>query len=98
MSKNQPITQSLKENLDAPRASGFVERELWRIQKAIKEKLETSKYLSLLKDVDYNKLQSATQALAWVLEPSGVKSPFDAIMGTQAEPEDCSVEYRPPLS
>ena len=32
----------------------------------------------------YARLYAAQQALSWALEPEGFKSPYDTIMGTQA--------------
>jgi len=43
-------------------------------------------------------LYAAQQGLAWALEPNGIKSPYDMIMGIPGEPGDCPGEPRPPLS
>lgn len=34
-------------------------------------------------------LYAARQALAWAIDPSSAKSPYQMIMGTQEGPEDC---------
>ena len=68
----------------------LIEREIARINRALVENPEGS---------DYDKLYAAQQALAWVLEPTGIRSPYDLIIGgIQEEPEGCSVEPRLPQS
>lgn len=64
----------------------FVQRELDRIFAALASQAETS---------DYDSLYAAQQALAWALEPTGIKSPFSMIRGTQEAKEDCSEGLRP---
>lgn len=64
----------------------FVQRELDRIQSAlINEKDETVKL----------ELHAAQQALAWSQEPTGFKSPYAMIKGTQADSADCSAHSHP---
>lgn len=46
----------------------------------------------------HDELYAAQQALEWVLEPSGVRSPFRLIMGNEAERVDCLALRRPPQS
>ena len=38
---------------------------------------------------NHDSLYAAQQALAWALEPSGIKSPYEMIMGIQEGSEDC---------
>jgi hypothetical protein len=48
---------------------------------------------------EYGRLYAAQQALSWVLEPSGFRSPYDTISGdTPAGSEDCLEHSRPPSS
>ena len=68
---------------------GFVEREIAKIHAALVQPEHEDKR---------PELYAAQQALAWALEPTGVKSPYDLFVGTQAGPEDCSDESRPPVS
>jgi hypothetical protein len=56
----------------------FIEREIQRINKALIENPESP---------EYDRLYVAQQALAWTLEPTGVKSPYDMVMGIQEETE-----------
>jgi hypothetical protein len=66
----------------------FVQRELNRIQGAL-----------TLHPQRHAELYAAQQALAWALEPTGIKPPSDAIvMGTLEDSEDCSAHSCPPLS
>ena len=44
----------------------------------------------------YDCLYAAQQALAWALDPTGFKSPFDLVTGTGSG--DCSERNRPPQS
>jgi len=67
----------------------FVQRELIRIKEALRPEVKASMY---------DKLYVAQQTLEWVLEPNGIKAPYNMIMGTPAKPEDCSDESRPPQS
>jgi hypothetical protein len=66
----------------------FIQREINRINEEINLKGEVSP--------EYHRLYSAQQALEWVLEPMGVKPPYEAIMDTPANLGDCLVEDRPP--
>lgn len=66
----------------------FIQREINRINEAINSKGEESPA--------HHRLYSAQQALEWVLEPTGVKPPYEAIMDTPADLEDCLVEAHPP--
>ena len=59
---------------------GFVQRELDRISAALVEGPEAN---------DYASLYAAQQALAWALEPTGIKAPFAMIRGTQEGTEGC---------
>ena len=47
---------------------------------------------------DRASLYAAQQALEWVLEPGGIKSPYAMIMGTQAGSADCWAHHRQPSS
>lgn len=58
-----------------------VQRELKRIQEMLP---------SRQCDPRFRELYAAQQALEWALEPNGVKSPFDMIMGTPGDLADCS--------
>ena len=53
-------------------AIGFVQRELDRIAVALREAPSPECYA---------RLYAAQQALSWALEPTGFKSPYDAITG-----------------
>lgn len=44
---------------------------------------------------DRDVLYAAQQALEWSLEPSGIKSPYDMIMGIQEDSEGCSAHRHP---
>ena len=68
----------------------FVQREIDRLHSEILKTDENTP--------SYAQLHAAQQALGWALEPTGVKSPYDTIMGTQATKEDCSDVVRPPQS
>jgi hypothetical protein len=46
----------------------------------------------------YDRLYAAQQALAWAIEPQGFKPPYDMIMGTPADSEDCPVHTHLPSS
>jgi hypothetical protein len=69
---------------------GFVQRELDRIQTAIALR---DKY-SPKRDA---RLRAASQALSWALEPVGFASPWEVIMGTHPEQEDCSASPHLPV-
>lgn len=77
---------------------GLIERELERIGEALRERrqsLPPDGGESALSG-DYRELYAAPQALSWALEPSGFKSPCDAIVrGTQADSGDCPESSRP---
>lgn len=69
---------------------GFIRREINRIH---------AKLIVLGEDEkEYVQLYAARQALEWVLEPTGVKAPYEMIMGTQEEKEGCLAEDHLPLS
>jgi len=57
----------------------FIKRELDRISVALSDPCAP----------DYEQLYAAQQALAWALEPTGYKSPYDAIRGTREDSADC---------
>ena len=66
----------------------FIQREINRINAVLNSKDESSPV--------YPKLYSAQQALEWVLEPTGVKSPYEEIMGIPVNSGDCLGECHPP--
>ena len=68
---------------------GFVQRELDRIAVTLVETTDPERY---------GLLYAAQQALSWSLEPNGLRSPFNMIMGIPVEPADCSVDPRPAQS
>jgi hypothetical protein len=68
----------------------FVQREIDRLHSEI---LKTDENTPA-----YAQLHAAQQALGWALEPTGVKSPYDMIMGIQIKTEDCLSEPHPPQS
>ena len=53
----------------------FIQREINRIRVELADGVEGKE-----------QLYAAQQALCWALEPSGVKSPYDMIMGGAARP------------
>ena len=62
----------------------FVHREIARIRSAI------------LADNNYRvELYAAQQALEWALEPSGIRSPYEMIMGTQEDSRGCQLSCHP---
>jgi hypothetical protein len=65
---------------------GFVERELSRISAALREPRFADQY---------DRLYAAQQALAWVLEPEGFRSPYAAVTGTPEGSGDCSAHLHP---
>ncbi|MEO8244580.1 MAG: hypothetical protein ABI832_19980 [bacterium] len=65
---------------------GFIQRELDRISAALSRNAES---------LGYDALYAAQQALAWVLEPTGIKPPLSMIMGTQEATEDCQHDSDP---
>ncbi len=68
---------------------GFVQRELQRIETALREEQHAERR---------GQLYAAQQALSWALEPIGFASPYDAITGIRATLADCSDEPHPPSS
>jgi hypothetical protein len=61
----------------------FIQRELDRIGAALPQTQSEEQHA---------KLYAAQQALAWALEPTGFKSPYDMLVharGTQEDLEDC---------
>jgi hypothetical protein len=67
----------------------FIQRELDLISAALGETPTAN---------DYDSLYAAQQALAWALEPSGIKAPFAMIRGIQAVTADCSADPHPAQS
>jgi hypothetical protein len=67
-------------------SNGFVQRELDRIAVALRGAPSPECYA---------RLYAAQQALSWALEPSGFKSPYEAITGTLGEPAGCPDEFHP---
>ena len=65
---------------------GFVERELNRIEAALRQPQSGNAYIELY---------AAQQALVWALEPTGFASPYKMITGTQAGSADCPVSSSP---
>jgi hypothetical protein len=66
----------------------FVQRELNRIQSALESHPEC-----------HAEPYVAQQSLAWALEPTGFKAPFDLIVkGTREDSGDYSARSHPPLS
>lgn len=66
----------------------FIQRELDRIGKALREEPQVN---------DYDRLYAAQQALSWATDPEGFASPMKHIMGTREGLEDCSAgPHRPP--
>ncbi len=65
---------------------GFIERELEKISAALRESQAAE---------HYDRLYAAQQALAWVLEPTGFKAPYNAIMCTEEDSKGCLSESRP---
>ncbi len=57
----------------------FIQRELDKLTLALSEPQEEG---------IYPQLHAAQQALAWALEPRGVKSPYEVVMGIPANSED----------
>lgn len=67
----------------------FVQRELDKISAALRD--------SNAAEV-HDKLYTAQQALSWVLEPGGFKSPYQTVTGIPGDSEGCSDPSRPPQS
>ena len=65
---------------------GYVARELERIQSKLGDPSEAN----------HAALFAAQQALAWVLEPTAMRSPLYSITGNPEDSEDCSEGMRPP--
>lgn len=64
----------------------FIQREIDKIHR------------ELLKPQSHERekeLHAAQQALSWATEPGGFRAPFLAIMGTQADSEDCLAHPHP---
>lgn len=61
----------------------FIQRELDKISVALVEKTNGA---------DYDRLYAAQQALAWAIEPTGVRSPYNMIKGIAEAPEDYRAE------
>lgn len=66
----------------------FVVRELLKIRLA----------LPLTDGEKKHELYAAQQALEWALEPSGIRSPYQMIMGIPEGSEGCPSESNPALS
>ena len=94
-SESWSFDRRMENNMSDPQAqapgspAGFVQRELSRIEVALRETPSPE---------CYERLYMAQQALSWVLEPTGFASPLDVVMGIPATPADCSGEGRPRLS
>ena len=69
---------------------GFVAREIDRVEAALRE--------PDILPCRYAKLYAINQALGWVLEPDGFRSPYSWVTDTPAGSEDCSAHIRPPSS
>jgi hypothetical protein len=67
----------------------FIERELARLGAAIVDPINAERR---------DQLYAAQQALGWAIEPTGIKTPYNMIMGTPEEPGDYPGEPRPPSS
>jgi hypothetical protein len=65
---------------------GFIARELERIRAAVRERQATNSH-----STEYRELYAAQQALAWALEPNGFRAPYDTILDTLPDSEDCQV-------
>jgi hypothetical protein len=63
----------------------FIQREIDKIRSKL---IETN-------DQHHSELYAAQQALAWALEPDGIRSPYKMIMGTQEGSEDCQPSSDP---
>jgi hypothetical protein len=61
----------------------FIQRELDRIGAALGDKSNGE---------NYERLYAAQQALAWALEPTGFRSPYNAIKGIPEAQEDYRAE------
>ena len=66
----------------------FIQRELDKISTALSETTGPQ----------YIELYAAQQALAWALEPDGIRSPFQMVMGTQADSIDYPLGSNPASS
>lgn len=66
----------------------FINRELEKIQPSLNELRETN-------PGQYAQLYAIQQALSWVSDPDGFRSPYDFVMGTQEGLEDCSDPLHP---
>ena len=64
----------------------FLQRELGRVQRALRDPLNKSRYAELY---------AAQQALAWASEPNGYASPVTMLMGIPGGSGDCSVQPHP---
>lgn len=68
----------------------FIQRELDRIAIALRRAPSPECYA---------RLYAAQQALSWAIEPTGFKSPYEAITGDIREgTADCSADPHPPQS
>ena len=59
----------------------FVQRELDKINAEIVKGTTPQRHAELY---------AAQQALAWAIEPAGIKSPYNQVMGIREGSEDCS--------
>lgn len=64
---------------------GIIQREIDRIRAELVNGSGISR----------DELYAAQQALEWALEPGGIKSPFQMIMGIRGDSEDCSARPHP---
>ena len=67
----------------------FIERELNRIEIALRQSQSGNRYAELY---------AAQQALAWATDPNNFASPFDTVTDSAVEPKDCSAQPHQPLS
>lgn len=76
--------------------TGFIQRELLRVQTALREPQSDERYCWFY---------VAQQALSWALDPNGFSAPYDTIVegqvmplsaGSSAGSEDCSARSHPP--
>jgi hypothetical protein len=63
-----------------------------------RDKIQSALLGSTTTTRQYEHLYVVQQALAWVDNPAVAKSPYDLVMGIQADSEDCLVGPRQPQS
>ena len=64
----------------------FVQREITRLNMELATAPQGPRYAALY---------AAQQALAWSLDPSAFRAPYDSVMGIPADSEDCLAESHP---